>query len=223
MKKFAKKVIAFMLVAAMVITAGVFAPTDEAQAASKSVYINPFSDTVVTYKPGDGISSNWSVISIVGCSKKSEIKNLRSSNKNMKAEKRDGYVVVYYGDKAQKTTITCTVKGVKLKTTLTVKKYENPAKNFKIGKTNLTSQFKTTNIAKKAGKDYKNQTLSVQLKSGWKIGYVTVRNNGQSKQYNNVNSSKFSKKITLKGTDSYVIVQCINAKTKVTEYLHFSY
>lgn len=223
MKKFAKKVIAFMLVAAMVITAGVFAPTDEAQAASKSVYINPFSDTVVTYKPGDGISSNWSVISIVGCTKKSEIKNLKSSNKNMKAEKRDGYVVVYYGDKAQKTTITCTVKGVKLKTTLTVKKYVNPAKSFKIGKINLTSQFKTTNIAKKAGKDYKNQTLSVQLKSGWKIGYVTVRNNGQSKQYNNVNSSKFSKKITLKGTDSYVIVQCINAKTKVTEYLHFSY
>lgn len=223
MKKFAKKVIAFMLVAAMVITAGVFAPTDEAQAASKSVYINPFSDTVVTYKPGDGISSNWSVISIVGCNKKSEIKNLKSSNKNMKAEKRDGYVVVYYGDKAQKTTITCTVKGVKLKTTLTVKKYANPAKSFKIGKTNLTSQFKTTNIAQKAGKDYKNQTLSVQLKSGWKIGYVTVRNNGKTKQYNNVNSSKFSKKITLKGTDSYVIVQCINAKTKVTEYLHFSY
>ena len=29
MKKFAQKVIAFMLVAAMVITAGVFAPTDE--------------------------------------------------------------------------------------------------------------------------------------------------------------------------------------------------
>ena len=140
----------------------------------------------------------------------------------MKAEKRDGYVVVYYGDKAQKTTITCTVKGVKLKTTLTVKKYTNPAKSFKVAKTNLTSQFKTTNVARKAGKTYKNQTLSVQLKSGWKIGYVTVRNNGKSKQYNNVNSSKFSKKITLKGTDSYVIVQCTNAKTKVTEFLHFS-
>jgi len=223
MKKFAQKVIAFMLVAAMVITAGVFAPANEVKAANSSVYINPFSDTVVTYKPGDTTTKNWSVISIVGCSKKSEIKNLKSSNKNMKAEKRDGYVVVYFGDKAQKTTITCTVKGVKLKTTLTVKKYSNPAKSFKIGKTNLTSKFKTTNIVKKGGKTYKNQNLSVQLKSGWKINYVSVYNGGKTKQYSNVNSAKFSQKITLKGTDSYVLVQCVNEKTKITENLHFTY
>lgn len=223
MKKFAQKVIAFMLVAAMIITAGVFAPTDEVQAANSKVYINPFSATVVTYKPGDGVSENWSVISIMGCSKKSEIKNLKSSNKNMRVEKRDGYVVVYFGDKVQKTTITCTVKGVKLKTTLTVRKYVNPAKSIKIGKTNLTSKFKTTDICRKNGKTYKNQTLSVQLKSGWKINYVSVRNNGKTKQYNKVNSAKFSKKITLKGNDSYVLIQCVNAKTKVTENLHFTY
>lgn len=223
MKKFVQKVIAFMLVAAMVITAGVFGKAEGVQAATASVYINPYSDTVVTYKPGDGVTKNWSVISIVGCSKKSEIKNLKSSNKNMKAEKRDGYVVVYFGDKAQKTTITCTVKGVKLKTTLTVKKYTNPAKSFKIGKTNLTSQFKNTNSVKKNGKTYKNQALNVQLKSGWKINYVVVYNDGKSKHYSNVNSSKFSKKITLKGSTSYVHVQCVNAKTKITEDLHFSY
>ena len=73
MKKITQKVITFLLVAAMVVTAGVFAPTKEVQAAS-NVYINPFSATVVTYKTGDTTTKNWSVISIVGCKKKSEIK-----------------------------------------------------------------------------------------------------------------------------------------------------
>lgn len=223
MKKFAQKVIAFMLAAAMVFTAGVFPAADEVQAAGNSVYINPYSDTVVTYKPGDGIKNNWSVISIVGCEKKSQIKNLKSSNKNMKVERRDGYIVVNYGDKAQKTTITCTVKGVKLKTVFTVKKYTSPVKSFKIGKTNATSQFKKTDVVKKGGKTYKNQNLSVQVKSGWKINFVSVYNGGKTKHYSNVNSTKFSKKITLKGTTSYVVVQCVNAKTKITENLQFAY
>lgn len=223
MKKFTQRVIAFLLVAVMVVTAGVFTPAKEVQAASSNVYINPFSATVVTYKTGDTTTENWSVISIMGCEKKSQIKNLKSSNKNIRVEKRDGYLVAYFGDKAQKTTITCTVKGVKLKTTLTVKKYSNPAKSIKIGKTNLTSKFNNTNYVKKNGKNYKNQTLSVQLKSGWKIKYVSVTNNGKTKQYSNVNSAKFSNKITLSGTSSSVHIQCVNEKEKITEDLNFSY
>lgn len=222
MKKFTQKVIAFLLVAAMIVTAGVFAPAKEVEAAS-NVYINPFSATVVTYKPGDTTTNNWSVISIMGCEKKSQIKNLKSSNKNIRVEKRDGYLVAYFGDKAQKTTITCTVKGVKLKTTLTVKKYTNPAKSIKIGKTNITSKFKDTNYARKNGKTYKNQTLNIQLKSGWTIKYVAVYNDGKTKQYSNINSAKFSKKITLKGSSSSVHIQCVNKKQKIAEDLRFSY
>lgn len=50
----------------------------------------------------------------------------------MKVSAKDGYIRVDYGKKAGKATITCTVKGVKLKTTFTVKKYTNPVSSIKI-------------------------------------------------------------------------------------------
>ena len=137
MKKLSKKVIAFALAVVMTLTAGAVAPQGnvEVQAASGRVYVNPYSATVVTYKPGSALSRFSSVISIMGCSKAKEIKNLKSSNKYIKVAPRDGYIRVEFGKKAAKSTITCTVKGVKLKTTFTVKKYTNPCETFKIGKT----------------------------------------------------------------------------------------
>lgn len=54
MKKLSKKVIAFALAVVMTLTAGAVAPQGnvEVQAASGRVYVNPYSATVVTYKPG---------------------------------------------------------------------------------------------------------------------------------------------------------------------------
>lgn len=219
MKKLIQKVMVFLLVSAMLITSGVFAANREIWAASARVYISPYSYTVVTYKPGDDCKEYYSTIKIMGCTKASEIKNLKSSNKNMKAKAGDGYVIVYYGDKAQKTTITCTVKGVKLKTTLTVKKYTNPAKSVKIGKTNLTADFKKTNICRTAKKTYKNQKLDIKLKSGWKIRAVSVYSEGKLKNYSNINRTEFSKKVTIRGNYSYIYIQCVNEKTKITETL----
>ena len=139
MKKLSKKVIAFALAVVMTLTAGAVAPQGnvEVQAASGRVYVNPYSATVVTYKPGKDVNTFTSTISIMGCDKAKEIKKLKSSNKNIRVAARDGYIRVEFGKKAAKSTITCTVKGVKLKTTFTVKKYTNPCKTFKIGKTNL--------------------------------------------------------------------------------------
>ena len=195
---------------------------NEVRAEKGNVYINPFSATVVTYKTGDNKTTYLGTVNIVGCTKKSEIKNLKSSNKNMKVKSGDGYIVVYYGDKAQKTTITCTVKGVKLRTTFAVKKYDNPVKNMKIGSTNLTSEFKNTDCYKKNGRIYKDKKLTVQVKSGWKIDCVSVYNGGKSKIYK-VNSTKFSKKITLTSKNSYISVRCVNFRTKVVEKLVFAY
>ena len=143
MKKLSKKVIAFALAVVMTLTAGAVAPQGnvEVQAASGRVYVNPYSATVVTYKPGKDVNTFTSTISIMGCNKAKEIKKLKSSNKNIRVAARDGYIRVEFGKKAAKSTITCTVKGVKLKTTFTVKKYTNPCKTFKIGKTNLLSKF----------------------------------------------------------------------------------
>ena len=68
MKKLSKKVIAFALAVVMTLTAGAVAPQGnvEVQAASGRVYVNPYSATVVTYKPGSALSRFSSVISIMG-------------------------------------------------------------------------------------------------------------------------------------------------------------
>ena len=132
MKKLSKKVIAFALAVVMTLTAGAVAPQGnvEVQAASGRVYVNPYSATVVTYKPGSALSRFSSVISIMGCKSKRN-QNLKSSNKYIKVAPRDGYIRVEFGKKAAKSTITCTVKGVKLKTTFTVKNTPIHARHLK--------------------------------------------------------------------------------------------
>lgn len=219
MKKMCKRAIAFTLALLMVLTTALLLPqnTAEVQAASQKVYINPYSAKVVTYKTGDGISKYSTVISIMGCTKASEIKKLKSSSKAVKVSAQNGYIRAEFGDKAAKATITCTVKGVKLKTTLTVKKYTNPCSSLKLGKTNFTSKFSKTDIYRQT-KAFKNQTLSIKAKSGWKISKVSVYNNGSYKGYT-VNSSKFSKKINLNGNYSTVYVYCTNTKTGISECL----
>lgn len=219
MKKICKKAIAFTLAMVMVLTTVLLLPqnTAEVQAASKKVYINPYSSKVVTYKPGDGVSNYTTVISIMGCTKASEIKNLKSSSSAVKVSAQNGYIRAAYKNKAAKATISCTVKGVKLKTTLTVKKYSNPLSAMKLGKTTFTSKFNKTDVYRQS-KSFKGQTLTLKAKSGWKITKVSVYNNGSYKNYN-VNSTKFSKKITLSGAYSSVYIYCTNSKTGVSECL----
>lgn len=223
MKAIFKKAIAFVLVIAMAVTASVMLPqsTVEVQAAKAKVYVNPYSAKVVTYKPDDGYSKYSTTISIMGCTKKSQIKKLKSSNKAIKVSAKNGYIQATFGDKAGKTTITCTVKGVKLKTTLTVKKYTNPCKSIKVGKQNLTSKFKNTDVYR-TNKGYKNQTLNIKMNKGWKISSVYVYKGGGSsanKRYNVNNKSSFSKKITVSNDYGYVYVSCYNEKTKISEWL----
>ena len=194
MKKLSKQLIAFALVLVMTVTAGAVIPQGmvEVQAASGRVYVNPYSATVVTYKPGSALSRFSSVISIMGCSKAKEIKNLKSSNKYIKVAPRDGYIRVKFGKKAAKSTIPCTVKGVKLKTTF------------------------TTNKA------FKKQKLDIKLKSGWKISSVHVTSGTGSYNNYRVNKSSFSKKITVSNNYGYIYVYCYNEKTKVSECLQIN-
>lgn len=224
MSKFIKKVFSTMLALVIVITTIMVSTpfTVVTEAANKEIYVNPYSKRVVTYKPEGDTRDNYTVISIMGCNKKSEIKNLKSSDKSVTLEKQDGYIVAYYKNKAVKATITCTVKNVKLKTTLTVKKYSNPLKTLKIGSKNYTSKFnKTDEFELKSA--VKNQKLSVQLNKGWKITLVSIYNN-KSKYYN-VDGNKFSKKVSLGKGYSSVYITCENEKTGVEEsivlYTHF--
>ena len=119
--------------------------------------------------------------------------------------------------KAEKTTISCKVKGVKLSTTLKVKKYSNPCKSIKLGSKNFTSKF-SNYWEYKQTKTFKNQKLNIQMNKNWKITSIYVYNSSGS-QYFTVNSNKFNKKISLKGSYSYVDVYCYNSKDKCYEVL----
>lgn len=223
MKKILKKAVAFLLILSMIFSVELLTPqrAEEVQAANK-VYINPYSAKVVTYKTGD-ISTKYSTtISIMGCEKKSEIKKLKSSSKYVEVEARDGYICAYFTDKACKATITCTVKGVKLKTTLTVKKYTNPCKSIKVGGTNFTSKYKN-NTYYYHTKAIKKKQLAITMNKGWKITSVYVFNNGSSTRYSVNNATKFNKKVSLTSNYSYFTVYCKNEKTGVTEALSFNY
>lgn len=218
MKKQVKKIAVFMLSLAILLSSVLATPSGftEVQAATTPSF---YSDTyVTTYKTGDTYKQYWAAIAIAGSPKKSKIKSLKSSNKNVKVEKRDGYIVAYFGDKTCKTTISCKVNGTTIKTVLNIKKYTNPAKSIKIGSTNFTSKFKNTDTYKQS-KTYKKQTLSVKMNSNWKIRSVYVHSGNTTKSYTGINKSSFSKKITMSKNYDYVDIYCYNTKTGVNEVL----
>ena len=222
MRKLSKKVIAFALAVVMFVTAGAAAPqgTVEVQAASSKVYIiDSNKNMVFTYKPGDGYTGYYTLITIMGCNKASQIKKLKSSSKDVKVYAKNGYIRAEFGKKAiKKATITCKVKGVHLKATLSVKKYTNPCSSFKLGKTNLTSKFSKTDVFK-TNKNYKNQKLTIKMNKGWKITKVYVQKKSGSYTTERMNKTSYSKKISLTNNSGYVYVYCYNEKTKVSECL----
>lgn len=221
MKNF-KKILASLLVFVMVLSMGLVpAAEDVAAASKKNIYINPYSTRTVTYYTGDNLSKYSGVISIVGCSKASEIKSLKSDNENIKVSARNGYIRVEYGDKAGKAKITCKVKGVKLSTTFTVKKYSNPCKSLKIGKTNLTKKYNKT-WSYRQNKEFKNQKLDVQMNKNWKISTIYVSNSSGTQRFY-VNKNKFNKKISIKGNYSSFSIYCENTKTGINEVISYTY
>lgn len=220
MKKMAKRIMALVAVVAIVFTMGITLPQTAIEAQAATVpSVNPYSvNKVDTYKPGSARKQWTTTISIVGCEKASQIKNLKSSNPSVaKVKAADRCIRVTYGKKAGKVKVSCTVKGQKLSTYFTVKKYVNPLSTFKMGKSNLTSKF-SKDDAYRQKKAYKNQTLSLKAKSGWTIRTVIVYNASKSKVYK-VNKSSFSKKVSLDSSYGYAVATCYNSKTKITEYI----
>ncbi len=227
MKKLFKRTAAFLLALTLLLTADTLfwsKPVDVSAASNNKPYINPYSaNMVLTYKPGDKTKYSrgyYATIDIVNCDKASQIKKLKSSNKNMKVEAKDGYIKVYFGYKEGKTTITCTVNKVKLKTTLTVKKYSNPLKTFKIGKTNYTSKYKNIDDYRD-NKSYKKQKMVIETNKNWVIRSVYVHS-GSSTQAYRPNGTKLSKKVTLKKNYDDVYIYLYNSKTKVSECLTYT-
>lgn len=226
MKKATKRLLAVLLTFVMAVTllAVPASGMNDVSAATEEVGINPYSTRIVSIVPGRYGPSG--VISVTGTTKASDIKNLKSSNKDMKVSARaaaSAYIHVEY-TKPGKTTITFTVKGKKIKTTFTVKKYSNPFKTFKVGGKSYTSKFnkaKTVHTNKKISK----KTLKVTAKKGWVITQVNVHNGygSNASKYYRVNKTSFSKKITLNRQYAEVVVQLKQKSTGLYEYMYLAY
>lgn len=163
MKRMMKRFTALALTFAMLFTAELFAPqnTTEVQAASTPRFTDK--SYVVTYQPGEYFTS-YTLLSIVGCNRATEIKDVKSSNTSVcRLQVKQGYLRAFYY-KTGTATITCKVKGKKISTKLVVKKYASPVKNFKIGKKEFASMFKTA-----SNREYyhtnkiKNQKLNIVM------------------------------------------------------------
>lgn len=156
---------------------------------------------------------------IEGVKSTSQITNLKSSNPSVATvskEKMSGSEnasIVVLAKKAGKTVVSFTVKygtglkkSKKLKLNVTVKKYTNPCKSFKIGTKEYASYFKSTTFgfAKGSGKTLK---VSVKARSGWKLDHLYVRSSrGETKDIKN--NSKLNTK-----TYPSVYAQFVNKKT----------
>lgn len=181
-----------------------FIPVIGTQAEAASVCIEKSSrDMICTYVPGRSSQTNWAQIYISGCTSESQIKKLKSSNKSVKVEAGPCYIRVNYANKAVKAVISCTVKGKKLKTTFTVKKYTNPMSTFKIGGKNYTSKFKSKNTYYYNSKiKFSKKKLIIKAKPGWIIQGVFVINGSSYKEYKNINKTTWTKTISLTGKGS---------------------
>lgn len=218
MKKNLTRIITSFLAFVMVLTMGLAGSTVTAEAAT--VKFNSYNPKVITYSTKDDYKGYYTYLYIDGVSKKSDIKNLKSSNTNIKVEATTyGSIKVTFRDKTESTKISCKAKGKKISTTLKIKKYSNPCKSIKLGNKNFTSKFK--NYWKyKQTKTFKNQKLNITMNKNWKITSVYVYNSSGYSRYT-VNSSKFNKKISIKGSYSYVDINCYNSKDKCYETLTF--
>ena len=105
------------------------------------------------------------------------------------------------------------------KTKVTVQKYSNPAKTFKVGSKNYAGGFKKLlqyhNVKFPAGK----AKVSVKANSGWKINNITVSSYGASnysKVIKNNSTFDFSK---LSGIRKSIVVSFTNTKTKLKSAL----
>lgn len=133
------------------------------------------------------IGYNWN---LPGVKSEKYVANLKSSKKSVATVDTFSYNgTVYVGvtpKKVGKTTVSFTAKvnGKKknYKCVVTVKKYINPFKSFKIGTVNMARKFNSTHLVDmKLSKTLKNQKVSFKLKSGWRLNWAGCynSNNGQ--------------------------------------------
>lgn len=221
MKHFSKKLSTFFIVAVLTIT--ILLPAT-ANAATKSASEIPYSSNITL-----SCSKGYSTTSIRYPEK---IKKITSSDNNVLDLKYfdGGYWAGNFLSFSRiptngKTILTATGKsGKKYITNLTITKYAKPITKFKIGSSNLTSQFKKGDIASVRIKKTQKRKISIKTKKGWKIRSITYEDYRAKK----AKTVKNNKSITIKKPNSsemngsQIFVQLQNQKTRAISVLTVS-
>ena len=164
-----------------------------------------------------------------GVTSPKDVTNLKVTNKKIAkavVEMDDGDVVLKvkvknYGKTKVSLKAKANGKTYDLSCSMNFKKYTNPFKSIKVGKKNLTSQFKkrsyTTKMKLSSLKaPLKDQKISIKMKKGWKLRniYLTSYKNDEYQQVSVKNNSK----VTIEpGMDIGAVVY--NTKTKIAMWM----
>ncbi len=185
------------------------------------------------YYPKISGGKYYSYLPISGVTGRCKIKNVKSSNKAVKATADANYnrIMITFGNKAVKNVkITANVNGKKISTLLSIYKYENPFSSLKLGSTELKKTFgkieRTFGSFRgpyAAGKPCKNKKITIKAKKGWYITWVDVlakKGTYKSFRLSEKKTSYVTKKLTFAKGDS-IFIEMTNAKTGVTEQTWF--
>ncbi len=181
-----------------------------------TLYANPKSDSYYTIKMGKRLKGADSV------------KVKTSKKKVLAPEYYEGDTdLLVNAKKAGKAKLTITVKkGGKTETykiNVTVEKGKNPFKSFKIGKKNLTSEFKNSAFCNYKVKSSSKQKISIKLQSGMKIKKMLFHYYDPKADSDANKTIKNNSSIKLRG-DAAIILNIYDKKSKVTfTYMVYTY
>lgn len=216
MKKLTKKMIATIMVFLLTITA-IPVGTMNTQAASPKInkklefrYYEGLNGTATCYIYIQNPTKNGKITKIKNSN--SEVAKLGVYNKN---------VLTVQPKTVGTSKVSFMYAGKKFKTTITVKKWENPCKQFKIGNVDYAKKFeKTEQYNLNNRKTNQTAKISVKPKKGWKL--LKIATIDMERGYKKVkNNSKI--KLLTKYTGTGVYAYFKNTKTGERERIYFGY
>lgn len=166
-------------------------------------------------------AANKKVLAVVPASKK--ITSIKSTNKSvvtLSTSKGKGLTSGKKGiflnvKKAGTATVSYKVGSNTYRTKIIVKKYVSPASSLKLGKSNLSSKFKSKSVYIMSYAKYKNKSFNViyKPKKDWSVTVSYLRKPGNQK----ANIVKNNKSFKVTNRNSALILDAFNLKTKQNE------
>ena len=223
-----RKLISAVLTLVMVLSVIAFVPAKEAKAATYrflySTY-NIYYDSLDVASPVRG----YSHVDISGAYSldASAIKNLKCSNSSVYVYARKGGRITFSAPTKQMTfTISCTVGGQKIKTTVKMVPVIKAFKTFNIGSRKLAAAFKSTESLYTINPITKaNGNTVITVNNGWKItGYYYYNSGSESKSESGKSLTTLKLgKLAFDGSVSHLDITVKHAKSNITRTFEFRY